>query len=195
MKKIILSTGNKNKVREIKEILKDLRLQVVSKDEVGLSDMDVEETEKTLSGNALKKARAIWEETKAAVMADDTGLFVDSLGGEPGVYSARYAGEHADDRDNRAKLLKNMEKAEDRSARFITSIALVFEDGSSEVIEGECVGRITEFEKGENGFGYDSIFMPDGYDKTFAELPSETKNIISHRAKALTKFKERLERL
>lgn len=195
MKKIILSTGNKNKVREIKEILKDLRLQVVSKDEVGLSDMDVEETEKTLSGNALKKARAIWEETKAAVMADDTGLFVDGLGGEPGVYSARYAGEHADDRDNRAKLLKNMEKSEDRSARFITSIALVFEDGSSEVIEGECVGRITEFEKGENGFGYDSIFMPDGYDKTFAELPSETKNIISHRAKALTKFKERLERL
>lgn len=195
MKRIILSTGNVNKVREIKQILSGKGFEVISKDELGYSNIDVEETEDELAGNAIKKAKAIWEHTGETVMADDTGLFVDALGGEPGVYSARYAGVDSNDAQNRKKLLEKLEHKSDRTARFITSIALVFQDGSVEVIEGECEGRIAEREIGERGFGYDSIFIPEGYDTTFAELSAEVKNSISHRAKALMQLKERLERV
>lgn len=195
MKKIILSTGNRGKIEELKEILKDLDLDVRSKDEVGLGCLDVEETEDTLVGNARIKARAIWDRCGEIVLADDTGLFVDALDGEPGVYSARYAGEAASDGDNRKKLLKKLEGFENREARFITAIAIMFEDGRSSVIEGICEGQISQEEKGERGFGYDSVFIPKGYDKTFAQLDASVKNQISHRAKALIKLKELLEEL
>ncbi|OHW61848.1 Non-canonical purine NTP pyrophosphatase [Andreesenia angusta] len=195
MKRLILSTGNVNKLREIKEILAGMDFEVVSKDEMGYSDIEVEETESDLSGNAIKKAKAIWEQTGEIVMADDTGLFVDALGGEPGVYSARYAGENSDDSQNRAKLLGKLEGKSDRRAKFITSIALVLCDGSVEVIEGECGGKIAEAERGSRGFGYDSVFIPEGYDATFAELSSDVKNSISHRARAIEKLKERLEEI
>lgn len=195
MKKLILSTGNANKLREIKEILSGMGFEVVSKDEMGYSDIDVEETESNLAGNAVKKAKAIWDKTGEIVMADDTGLFVDALGGEPGVYSARYAGENSDDSQNREKLLRELHGKSDRRAKFVTSIALVLFDGSVEVIEGECAGEIAEAERGSRGFGYDSLFVPEGYDATFAELPAEVKNRISHRARAIEKLKERLEEI
>jgi XTP/dITP diphosphohydrolase len=193
MKRIVLSTDNKNKVREIKSILKDLSFEVISKSEAGLSDIEVEETESTLSGNALLKAKAISEKTKGIVLADDTGLFVEALDGEPGVYSARYAGEDGNDKKNREKLLEKLKNSKNRKAKFVTSIAIVFEGGNTEIIEGECRGVITEAEIGTNGFGYDSIFVPEDYEETFAELGNEVKNRISHRAKALEKLKERLE--
>lgn len=193
MKRLILSTGNKGKIDELKEILEDLDLDIKSKDEVGFSDLDVEETESTLAGNAMLKAKAIWSERRDMVLADDTGLFVDSLDGEPGIYSARYAGEDASDADNRKKLLEKLEGFESRQARFITAIAIIFEDGSSEVIEGVCEGKISGEEYGERGFGYDSVFVPEGYDKTFAELDASVKNKISHRARALSELRELLE--
>lgn len=195
MKKLILSTGNANKLREIKEILSGMDFEVVSKDEMGYSDIDVEETESNLAGNAVKKAKAIWDKTGEIVMADDTGLFVDALDGEPGVYSARYAGENSDDTQNREKLLRELHGKSDRRAKFVTSIALVLCDGSVEVIEGECAGEIAEAERGSRGFGYDSLFVPEGYDATFAELSAEVKNRISHRARAIEKLKERLEEI
>lgn len=195
MKKLILSTGNANKLKEIKEILSGMDFEVVSKDEIGYSDIDVEETESDLAGNAIKKAKAIWDKTGEIVMADDTGLFVDVLGGEPGVYSARYAGENSDDSQNREKLLRELQGKNDRKAKFITSIAIILADGSVEVIEGECAGEISEKERGSRGFGYDSVFIPEGYDATFAELSSDIKNSISHRAKAIAKLKERLEEI
>lgn len=195
MKKIILSSGNRGKIEELKEILKDLDLDIRSKDQVGLSDLDVEETEDTLAGNAMIKARAIWDRCGQVVLADDTGLFVDALDGEPGIYSARYAGNHASDADNRKKLLQNLEGFENREARFITAIAIILEDGSSSVIEGICEGQISQEEYGERGFGYDSIFIPKGYEETFAQLNASVKNQISHRAKALIKLKEKLRDL
>lgn len=194
-RKIILSTGNPNKVREIKEILKDINLRIFTKDEVGLKDLDVEESGKTLEENAMIKARAIWNARKGIVMADDTGLFVDALGdNEPGVYSSRYAGDNATDKDNRIKLLDRMKGRENRAARFRTVIALIMEDGSEIYLEGECKGRITESEIGNNGFGYDSIFIPEGYGETFGQLSSEVKDKISHRAKALESLKEYFEK-
>lgn len=194
-KQLILSTGNKGKIGELKAILKDLNLDLRSKDELGLKDLDVDETESTLSGNAMLKARAIWEKSGGIVLADDTGLFVDELDGEPGVYSARYAGEDASDFDNRKKLLKKLGQSKDRKARFITVMAIIFEDGSSDTIEGVCEGQIADMERGIGGFGYDSIFIPLGYSQTFAELDSSIKNKISHRARALKNLIERLEEL
>jgi len=191
MKKILLSTDNKNKLKEIKEILKDLDIEVLAKSDFEGLDFEVVEDKDTLYGNALKKALAIADKVDIAVLSDDTGLFVNSLNGEPGVHSARYASEH-DDKKNREKLLKNLEDKEDRSAYFKTQLVLIDSDKNIIPIEGVCEGEICKDERGEAGFGYDSIFIPKGYDKTFAEMTPEEKNKISHRSRALQNLRKRL---
>ena len=193
MKDIILSTGNTNKVKEIKSILKGLDYKIVDKNEAGFKDLEIEETGDTLAENAIIKAKAMWRDIGKIVIADDTGLFVDALDGKPGVYSARYAGDNSTDKENRIKLLEEMKDKTDRKARFITSIALIDEYGNEHVLEGRCEGRIAYNETGDRGFGYDSIFIPEGYDKSFGEIPEEIKNEISHRARALEELKGFLE--
>lgn len=194
MRKIVLSTDNKNKLREIKEILEDLDVEIYGKSDIDGMDFEVVEDGDTLYDNALKKARAMADRVNFAVLADDTGLFVNSLAGEPGVHSARYASEH-DDKKNRQKLLKNLEDKKDRSAYFKTQIILIDEDKNIIPIEGVCPGKISLEERGDNGFGYDSIFIPDGFEKTFAEMTHEEKNEISHRAKALKNLRDKLSNL
>ena len=194
MRKIVLSTDNKNKLREIREILEDLDVEIYGKSDIDGMDFEVVEDGETLYDNALKKARAMTDRVDFAVLADDTGLFVNALGGEPGVHSARYASEH-DDKKNRQKLLKNLEDKKDRSAYFKTQIILIDEDKNIIPIEGVCLGKISLEERGDNGFGYDSIFIPDGFEKTFAEMTHEEKNEISHRAKALKNLRDKLSNL
>ncbi len=190
-RRIILSSGNTHKVKEIKEILKDLDIEVVSKDDLGFKDFDVVEDKDSLEGNAFKKAEELSKLVKGIIIADDTGLFVDALDGAPGVYSARYAGEHANYKDNNELLLKNLGGVpiEKRTACFKTVIALVLEDGSKLKAEGECRGKIGFEAHGENGFGYDPLFIVDGLEKTFGEMTDEEKNSLSHRANALRNLK------
>lgn len=194
MKKLVLSTGNPDKLKEIKEILEEVNIKILTKNEIGLDDFDVEEDKDTLEGNAIKKAKELKKLVDGIVMADDTGLFVEYLDGAPGVYSARYAGENCSYEDNNEKLLRELEGVElkDRSAYFETVIALVVEDGSVRTVKGRCEGKIGFERAGENGFGYDPLFIVDGYDKTFAELGDEIKNKISHRSKALEAMKDEL---
>ncbi|CAG7592759.1 RdgB/HAM1 family non-canonical purine NTP pyrophosphatase [Peptoniphilus senegalensis] len=194
MRKIVLSTDNKNKLREIREILEDLDVEIYGKSDIDGMDFEVVEDGDTLYDNALKKARAMADRVDFAVLADDTGLFVNALAGEPGVHSARYASEH-DDKKNRQKLLKNLEDKKDRSAYFKTQIILIDEDKNIIPIEGVCLGKISLEERGDNGFGYDSIFIPDRFEKTFAEMTHEEKNEISHRAKALKNLRDKLSNL
>lgn len=191
MKKIVLSTDNKNKLREIREILEDLDIEIFGKSDIEGLDFEVIEDGETLYDNALKKADAMAKRVDLAVLAD---VFVNALKGEPGVHSARYASEH-DDKKNREKLLNNLKDKEDRSAYFKTQIILIDSEKNIIPIEGVCQGRISEVERGDNGFGYDSIFIPDGFDKTFAEMSHEEKNEISHRARALKNLREKLENL
>ncbi|MEL7650143.1 MAG: RdgB/HAM1 family non-canonical purine NTP pyrophosphatase [Sedimentibacter sp.] len=194
-RRIILSSGNKHKVSEIKDILKDTIFEVVSKDDLGYTKFDVEEDMDTLEGNAFKKAEELHKLVGGIVIADDTGLFVDALDGAPGVYSARYAGEPVSYKDNNNLLLKNLKDvpAEKRTATFRTVMAVVMEDGSRIMAEGECRGRIALEERGDKGFGYDPLFVVDGTDKTFSEMSEDEKNKISHRANALMNLKKKLE--
>jgi len=197
MRKIILSSGNSHKIKEIKEILKDMDFEIVSKDDMGFKNFDVLEDGKTLEENALKKAFGLHKLIKGIIIADDTGLFVDTLNGEPGVYSARYAGENATSLENNKLLLKKLANVpmEMRTAYFKTVMAIVLENGEKIVAEGICKGKIaTEF-KGNNGFGYDSLFIVDGLGKTMGEMTDEEKNNISHRANALLSLKKKLEEL
>ncbi len=176
--KIFVASHNKHKLSEISAILPDF--EIVS------DNPDVEETEKTFEGNALLKVRAIAPAHRGAwCMADDSGLEVDALGGEPGVYSARYAGEPSDTAKNNAKLLKNLEGVSNRRARFNCTVALVDPTGKEYVVNGLCYGNISETASGAGGFGYDPLFVPDGFMKSFAELSPEEKNEISHRGRAL----------
>ncbi|MDY0234966.1 MAG: RdgB/HAM1 family non-canonical purine NTP pyrophosphatase [Gudongella sp.] len=191
MRKLVISTGNRNKVKEIKEILKDLPIQILTKDEVGLQELEVVEDGTTLEANSLKKARAISSLVDAIVMADDSGLFVDALHGEPGVYSSRYGGEDGNDSLNNKVLLKNLE-GKNREATFKSVIAFITEDKREYTVYGECKGKILEIASGNNGFGYDPIFSPDGYEHSFASMPIDIKNSISHRKRALDKFREKL---
>ncbi|NBI07222.1 RdgB/HAM1 family non-canonical purine NTP pyrophosphatase [Senegalia massiliensis] len=194
-RKIIVASGNINKIKEIKKILDGLNLDIISKNEVGLKDIEVIEDKDTLEGNAIKKAKEISELVDGIVLADDTGLFVDKLNGEPGVYSARYAGEDANDLNNNKKLLKKLEglNLEDRTAEFRTVIAIVLEDKTVKTLTGVCKGKIALERTGNNDFGYDPLFIPDGYKETFAEMPQKIKNDISHRANALKKLRLKLE--
>ncbi len=195
IKKIILSSGNSHKVHEIKDILKNMPFEIVSKDDLGYKDFDVIEDGETLEANAFKKAEELHRLVKGIVIADDTGLFVDALNGDPGVYSARYAGEPVSYKENNNLLLKNLKDVpmEKRTAYFKTVIAVVFEDGSKVTAEGTVNGKIAFEEKGQNGFGYDPLFIVENTGKTFAEMAEEEKNKISHRARALMNLKEKLE--
>ena len=193
---IVISTGNAHKLEEIGAILKDLDYNIHSLKDVNLDDLDIEENGKTFEHNALIKARTVAKLTNMITIADDSGLEVDAIGKKPGIYSARYAGENATDEENREKLLKALKNTpiSHRTGRFVCCIAVVFPDGKEFVVRGTCEGTIAFEEKGKNGFGYDSLFIVDEYNKTFAELPSTVKNAISHRARALDLMKEELSR-
>ncbi|SHI76477.1 XTP/dITP diphosphatase [Lutispora thermophila] len=192
---VVAATNNQHKLDEIRDILKDMGYKVLSLKDVGIK-IDIEENGTTFRENALIKAREIWRLTGKASIADDSGLEVFVLNGEPGVYSARYAGVPGDEKDraNNKKLLENMKDIPEnkRQARFVSSIAFIFPDGKEIVTEGYVYGTIGFKEKGENGFGYDPLFIVDGLDKTMAELTSEEKNKISHRANALKELKKML---
>ena len=191
MKKIIFATNNAHKLEEVREILKN-KYEVVSLAEIGF-DEDIPETADTLEGNALIKAEFINKKYGFSCFADDTGLEVLALNGAPGVYSARYAGEQHDSVANMQKLLVDMHTILDRKARFRTVVALI-ENDEVHYFEGEIKGQITTEPRGNEGFGYDPIFMPDGYIQTFAELGSAEKNVISHRALAVKKLAEYLQK-
>lgn len=190
-RKLILSSGNAHKIKEIKEILKDLNIEIVSKDDLGFKDLDVDEDKDTLEGNAFKKAEELSKLVNGIVIADDTGLFVDALNGAPGVYSARYSGENATDKGNNELLLKNLKDVpmEKRIAYFKTVIAIILEDGLKLKAEGICKGRIGFEAHGTNGFGYDPLFIVEGLGKSFGEMTDEEKNSLSHRANALRNLK------
>lgn len=182
--KFVIATRNAHKLEEIHDIFDFQNLEVLSAFDFPHVP-DVVEDGETLEANAKKKAVEVALATGCWSLADDSGLEVVALNGAPGVYSARYAGEHCSYAGNNAKLLEEMAGKTDRSARFRTVIALSSPDGKVETVEGECPGTIIEELRGSNGFGYDPLFIPDGYAETFAELSSEVKNRISHRANAL----------
>ena len=191
MDKIVFATTNEGKVKEIKEILGDFPIEVVSMKEMGIT-ADIEENGTTFEENSLIKARALAKLTGLPALADDSGLEVDYLNGEPGIYSARYLGRDTDYDYKNNYIIDKLSgaKGEDRSARFVCVISLVLPDGREFVERGVVEGLIGYEQKGENGFGYDPIFYLPEYEKTSAELPPEKKNKISHRGKALTAMKK-----
>lgn len=190
-KTLVLASGNPDKVREMEQLLAVTGYTVCSLHEIA-GKVDIEETGLTLEENAEIKARFVYEKTGLPALADDTGLEVDALGGRPGVWSARYGGPSGDAASNRRKLLKELSgvtEASDRSARFRTVLIYMTEEGVRRY-DGVCQGRILDHERGSGGFGYDPLFLPDGYEQTFAEMEPELKNHISHRGRALRKFLE-----
>lgn len=193
MKRAILASGNAHKLEEIQDVLKDFNYELVTMKSLGFTEEIVEDGD-TFEANSLIKAKAVQKALGGVVIADDSGLEVDYLNGAPGVYSARYAGEHCSYEDNNTKLLQALEGVEDeqRTARFVTVITMLFEDGSTIVTRGEVEGQIGHKRVGTNGFGYDPLFIVPELNKTFAELLPEEKNAMSHRSRALVKLKERL---
>ena len=189
--KIVAATNNKNKLREFKEILSPLGYQIISLKDLGL-DIEVEETGTTFEENSLIKAKAVLKATGMASLADDSGLMVDALGGEPGIYSARYC--EGSDTDRINYLLEKMKNVPDekRTARFVSAITLMFTDGDIVTAKGTCEGKIAKAPSGKNGFGYDPVFYVEKYGKTFAELSAEQKNLISHRGNALSELQKQL---
>lgn len=190
--KFVAATGNLNKMREFKEIFPEY--EIVSAAEAGFLG-EVEETGSTFAENALIKARAVCRATGFPALADDSGLCVDALNGAPGIYSARYASKFAPagwDKGNRAFLLKNLEGVKDRRAHFCCCIALVYPDGRELLSEGRTEGQILYENRGEGGFGYDSLFLSDDLKITFAEASEEEKNAVSHRGRAMRKLREML---
>lgn len=195
MKTVLLATNNENKVNEIKDILCEFNLKVVSLKEMGIN-VEIEEDELTFMGNALKKALALYnmvDNKKYMVLADDSGLGVEALGGAPGVFSARYAGEHGNSKANNKKLLEEMNGLKDRRAKFICAMVLIVDKDNIIKTQGEVHGSITFEEKGNKGFGYDPLFFIPKYNMTFGEMDKDTKNSISHRKNALIKLKEKLK--
>lgn len=182
---LVIASNNKGKIREIKPLIEGI--EVLSLQDVGFTD-DIAEPFHTFEQNALAKASAINEFTKKNTFADDSGICVNALNGEPGVDSAHYSGTR-DDEQNLQKVLKELQGADGRTAFYKAVICLIWED-EVYYFEGVCQGRIIEEKRGEGGFGYDPIFVPDGYDQTFAELPLDVKNTISHRGKAVRKMVE-----
>ena len=197
MKKFILASNNNHKIKEIKEILKDFDFEILSLKEAGIN-IEVKEDGKTFEENSFKKANEIREylinrgEKNFIVMADDSGLEVDFLNGAPGIYSARFAGEHGNDAKNNKKLLEELKDVEERKANFICVIVAVTDKGEKIVAEGKSYGVILKELCGTDGFGYDPLFYVLEFNKTFAEMSSSEKNSISHRGRALNKLKEKL---
>ncbi|ENK1245033.1 XTP/dITP diphosphatase [Clostridium sporogenes] len=195
-KEVIVASNNKDKIREIKEILREFNINALSMKEAGI-DIDIEEDGNTFMENAYKKAATIHEILpNYMVIADDSGLMVDVLNGAPGIYSARFAGEHGNYKKNNKKLLRELEgkKAEERSAKFVCSIVFIINKDNVIKVQGEINGVIGEKEIGEGGFGYDPLFYIPEYNKTFAQMDSKTKNSISHRGEALKNLKCELEK-
>ena len=193
--RIIAASQNKHKLVEINAITSEFGMHLVSMADVGLADLEIEENGTTFEENSLIKAEAVCSRTGEIAVADDTGLCVDALDGAPGVYSARFSGVHGNDAANRVRLLKELEGVpmEKRTARFVCVITMLWPDGKKLVARGTVEGRIATEEAGDEGFGYDRLFIPDGYDKTYAQLGTDEKNHIGHRHNALMKLKEMLE--
>ncbi|WP_341226506.1 non-canonical purine NTP diphosphatase [uncultured Arcticibacterium sp.] len=189
-KKICLASNNAHKIKELKELLGD-SFEITSLAEIGCTE-DIAETADSMAGNSLLKAQYVYNNYGIDCIADDSGLEVDALNGEPGVYSARYAGEHGNHQKNIEKLLKNLGGKTNRDARFRTVVTLI-QNGSVDLFEGTVDGKIIEKQIGDNGFGYDPVFVPNGYDKTFAEMTMEQKIPISHRGRAVEKLIEFLK--
>ena len=191
--KLILASNNAKKLRELRAILSDMEIELLSQSEAGC-DFEVDETGETFEENAYLKAKAVADSTGEISIADDSGLMVDALNGEPGVYSARYApgGHDIPDREKCLYLLSKMEGAQVRTAKFVTSVCCIFPNGDIIRTHGECRGEILTELHGEGGFGYDPVFMPEGYEQSMAELGQQVKNKISHRANALREFKIKL---
>lgn len=194
MNRIIFATGNENKLKEIRQIMRDINFEIVSMKEAGIN-IDIEETGSSFLENSYLKAKTIWDITGGIVMADDSGLVIDYLNGEPGVYSARYMGEDTAYEIKNAKILEIMKEAKgsERSARFVASIVCILPDGRDLSVIETMEGLIADKIAGENGFGYDPILYLPEYSCTSAELSPEEKNKISHRGKALKLMREKLE--
>lgn len=196
MKKFVIASKNEGKIKEIKNFLHGIDAEFLT-----ISDFpempNVSEDGKTFEENALKKAKAVFEHTKLTTIADDSGLEVNYLSGEPGIHSARYSGDNANDKQNNEKLLGLLKDLpmEERKARFKCVIVLYNSLYNNIVFEGKCTGYIIDEPKGELGFGYDPVFVPEGYTKTFGELDLVTKNKISHRGKALSSLRNYLEKV
>lgn len=193
---VVVATQNKHKLREIREILKDLPLEIKDMKEVGLDNLEVIEDGETFEENSMKKAVEVMKASGYIAIADDSGLEVDALDNRPGVYSARFAGENASDKENNEKLLEILGDLpiEKRKGRFVSVISVAFPNGNKFHVRGECHGTIDFKERGENGFGYDPLFIVPGHDQTFGELSSSIKNKISHRANALRKLEKELKK-
>ncbi len=189
--KLVFATNNRHKLEEITRMLKD-KYEIISLEEIGCRE-EIPEDYETLQENALEKARYVKEHYGYDCFADDTGLEIEALGNRPGVYSARYAGPAKNSEDNMHKVLGEMKSEENRKARFRTVIALLL-GGEEHFFEGIVEGKILEQQQGEIGFGYDPIFCPEGYRQSFAEMPMEQKNQISHRGQAVRKLAEFLSR-
>ncbi|MCQ2545059.1 MAG: RdgB/HAM1 family non-canonical purine NTP pyrophosphatase [Clostridia bacterium] len=210
MKTIVAATQNKHKIVEIEAITSQFGMNIIPRDEAGVPDIDIPETGTTFEENSYIKAYEVMKLCNQITIADDSGLVVDCIEGAPGVYSARFGAfpgiwpteadkdeSDSDSKDNNRKLLALIKDVpyEQRTAHFVSVITMVFPDGETIVARGEVHGHLVSEERGDQGFGYDPLFIPDGYDKTFGELPSELKNSISHRAEALKTLKEKLEKL
>ena len=194
MKEIIVAASrNKHKIDEMQAILKKFGMEIISRDDAGVPKVEIEEDGETFEENSYKKAYEIMKMCGKTTISDDSGLMVDYLGGAPGVYSARFAGEDGNDAKNNEKLLTLLTDVpyKEKRAKFVSVITMVFPDGEAITARGECPGHIIDEPAGENGFGYDPLFVPDGFQRTFAQLSPEEKNEISHRAVALVE----LERL
>ena len=197
MRRLVVASNNKNKIIEIKDILKALPLEILSLSEAGIN-LEIEENGNSFMQNAHIKAERVYSMLSGVmVLADDSGLSVDSLDGAPGIYSARFSGEHGNSKKNNEKLLSMLhnKNSGDRNASFICAMVLITENGEIIRVEEKIDGIIIDEERGSNGFGYDPIFYLEAYKQTFAEMDSDLKNKISHRARALAKLRQELERL
>ena len=183
--KLVFATNNKHKLTELQAILGE-RFKLLSLDDIGCNE-EIPEDQPTLEGNSRQKAFYVYDRFGLPCFADDTGLEIDALNGKPGVFSARYAGKDKDSNANMDKVLSQLEKINNRKARFKTVITLII-DGKEKLFEGVVEGKITKEKRGDGGFGYDPVFVPDGFGKTFAEMNSDEKNRISHRGRAVEKL-------
>ena len=198
METLVVASSNKHKIDEISKVTEKFGIDVISRHDAGISkSLEIPEDGSTFEENSYIKAKAIMDICGKPTIADDSGLMVEALGGAPGVYSARFAGEDKNDERNNEKLkdlLKNI-PYKDRRAKFVSVITLLFPDGRKIVARGECPGHIIEEERGDNGFGYDPLFVPEGYGSTFGMLSPDVKNEISHRALALKNLAKELEKM
>ena len=186
IKKLIIATANKHKLSEIKSILKDGVKEIAPMP----ADIEIEENGKTFMENSLIKAKAVYERTKIPSLADDSGLCINALGGKPGLYSARYGGENLSYKEKMQMILEELKDKKDRTAYFITSAVCILNEKYYITLEGRVDGKIIESPRGFEGFGYDPIFMPNGFNITYAEMPAKEKNLISHRFIAMSKMKK-----